>query len=122
MKKDIWLGIEACPCWLVHPAVQGLPCGAAGKADGPEHGSPSCGLAPCFVHREQQGELPHPLAAQEGLCSTGYIAPEIWGGVWGETGELGFLASVPQVGWTADTEATSQTQGPGNSTEPCLLS
>lgn len=97
-KKAIWLGVETCLWWLVHPAVQPLPCGAAGQAahsqNYPEHGSPSRGLPPCFVHRQQQGEPPHPLAVQEGLLSTRCIAPEKWGGVWGETGEFSFLASV----------------------------
>ena len=67
---------------------------------------------------ERRGELPHRIAAQEGPCLARCIAPERQR-VWGETGELGLLVSVPGVDWTADTRATSQTPRPGAST--CFL-
>lgn len=109
--------MEACPWWLVHPAVLVLLRGAADHAgrsqNYPEHGSASCGLV-YFTCDEQWREFLHPFAAQGGPCLASCIALERHG-VWGETRELGLLASVLGVVWTAGTQTMSQTPGPGAS-------
>lgn len=110
--------MEACPQWLVHPVVQYLPCGAVVHAghrqNCTERGSPSYSLVPNFAHSEQQWELLHPFAGQEGPCLGRGIAPARQG-MWDETRVLTLLASVPGVDWTADMRAMSQTPEPGGS-------